>query len=267
MAEPLTSPESNMSLNPWRLTLASFYSADTYRQVYWEWKSTGIAYLLLVVALAWIWPVVRVHQQYAEWAAGDAAFFAGQLPKISIRNGAASTEVETPYLIKDRHGNLTGLIDLTGEPVSLEDSDARILLTRRHLSIRKSEREVRTFALAEVSNTDVDRARVLHWLERGKAMVAPAFYVFGVFFAWLYRLCQALLYSLVAVGITGHLKQPYLRAFRLTAVALTPVIFINLAVEMAKVNVPVWWLICFFIAMAYIIFAARAASKGQPPVL
>ena len=65
--------------------------------------------------------------------------------------------------------------------------------------------------------------------------------------------------------LNTHLS--YQTLMRLAAVALTPVILLNLLMEFLPFRIPGWWLIGTIIGLAYLIFAVKSnAESSSPPV-
>jgi hypothetical protein len=51
-----------------------------------------------------------------------------------------------------------------------------------------------------------------------------------------------------------------------TAVAITPVVLLDTLRSLAEMKIPLWWPICFAIAMAYLFFAIKANAEPAPTV-
>ena len=249
----------------------SIYSAPLYRDVGRNWKGTGFLYLLLLLALAWVPEVAGIHTQMSEAIDTAGQAFAAQVPAITISDGEVSTDVETPYFIRDpEKDKVWAIIDLTGEYTSLENTEAEVLLTRNQVLMRRSRgtiEETRTYDLSSVESFSVSGDEVSRWLEAAKSWLAILFYAFAVLFSFVYRMIQALLYAAIGLLIARSLtvELAYGTLLRLAVVALTPVIILVTIRSLASVSIPGLWLVAFAVAMGYLIFAIKANAAPAEP--
>jgi len=81
--------------------ILSFFSKALYRDVGQRWRGTGLAYLLLVLAIVWIPTMIKMQFGLAQFVDHDSAKITEQIPAITISHGKVSTNVTTPYYIKD----------------------------------------------------------------------------------------------------------------------------------------------------------------------
>src|SRR5687768_15029809 len=126
----------------------SFYSKGLYQDVGRNWRGKAFLYLLLLIAICWIPGLIQMQADLAKWVDGEGSALVQQMPRITITNGEASTDVETPYFIKDpKTGKPVIIIDLTGQFTSLKGSEAMVLLTQKQFMVRKNERETRVYDL------------------------------------------------------------------------------------------------------------------------
>lgn len=244
----------------------SFYSKSLYQDVGRRWSSTTFLYLLLLLALVWIPSMFKLQQELGRWIQQEAPALVSQIPTITITNGEVSTDVETPYFIREpEKDTVLAIIDLTGEYTSLDDSDARVLLTKDTFFMKKDERETRTYDLSGIEKFAVDENRVAGWLELLATWLPVLLYPFAVLFSFLYRIVQALLYAAIGLLFAKALKASlgYAALLRLAVVSITPVILLSTAGELAGVTIPSWWLLAFIVAMAYLFFAIKANTEPE----
>lgn len=241
----------------------SFFSALLYRDVARHWKGTGFLYLLSLLALAWIPAMVDVQAGIARAIDTEADAFVSQIPAITITRGEVSTDVETPYFIRDpKTDKLWAIIDLTGEYTSLDDTEADVLLTRRQVLMKRMRgtiEETRAFDLATVESFSVTREDVQSWLEAAKTWLAVVFYPFAVLFSFIYALIGLLIARSLKVALD------YETLLRLAVVAVTPVIILGTALSVASIRVPGLWVISFAVAMGYLTFAIKANAVPVQP--
>jgi len=250
--------------NSFQALYCSFYSAPLYRDVGRHWKGTGLLYLLLLLALVWIPEMVHFQGTLAAFVEGEGRTFADQLPTITITDGQVSTDVETPHFIRDpKTDQVWAIIDLTGEYTSLQDTDARLLLTRNQVLMSRERGtipETRVYDLSGVESFTLDGSRVLGWLEVAASWLAILCYPVALLFSFIYRIVQVLIYAAIGLLIARSVKVDldYVALMRLTAVAITPAVVASMVRSVAEVSIPVWWLLAFAIAMGYLVFAIKA---------
>ncbi len=250
----------------------SFYSKDLYRDVGQNWPGIGFLYLLLLLALAWIPPVVEMHRGFAKFAANEGQAMIQQFPKVTITRGQVSVDPPGPHYIKDlKTGNPFIIIDTSADAESLDRFPGGvILLTKTKLIARQARRnETRIYDLASVNNFSLDRTDLERWLGMAKSGLALLLYPFALLFSFLYRIIQALLYGVFGLLFAAMLKVPlgYQALVRLAAVAVTPAVILETIRALTSKRIAGWWFICFVVAMGYLFFAVKSNSEAAPPVV
>ena len=253
----------------------SFFSKSLYRDVGKHWRGTGLLYLLVVLALFWIPTMVKGHLEMSRWVAGDSKEITKQIPAITISKGQVSTDVTMPYFIKDpKTGTTIAIIDTTGQYQTLEDTDAKFLLTKSKLILSKSTMETQTYDLSGVQSFYVDRARVEGWLVTLSRWFGPVLYPLALIFSFIFRAIQILIYALVGLLFVKilHANLDYKTLMRLAAISITPVLVLDLLFGLLAVHIPGWWLLGIVIALGYLFFAVKVntepedAPQYQPPI-
>lgn len=247
----------------------SFYSQPLYQDVARNWRGTGFAYLLMLLALCWVPEMAKMQSGFSNFVRGEGAQIVRQIPAITITDGEVSTDVDTPYFIKDpEKGKVLAIIDLTGKYSSLEDNPADMLLTK-HQVFTRNNYEVRTYDLKNVKSFKLDANRVQGWLEIARTWLVPVLYPCVLLFSFVYRIVQALIYGLCGLIIAKIVKAElkYLTLLRLAVIAVTPAIILETIRSVAGFSIPFWSLLCFAIAMGYLYFAVSAAAAREtgPP--
>jgi hypothetical protein len=247
----------------------SFFSKSLYRDVAKHWRGTGLLYLAIVLALVWIPTIIKGQLSVSAWVNGDSKEITKQIPAITISKGQVSTDVTTPYFIKDpKTGTDIAIIDTTGTYTSLENTDAKFLLTKSKLITVKSATETQTYDLASVQSFYVDRARVEGWLAAAKLWFVPVLYPLAVLFSFIFRAIQILIYAAIGLLFARilHANLTYKTLMRLSAIAITPVLVLNLLFEFVPLHIPRWSLLGIVIALVYLFFAVKvnAAAEDVP---
>lgn len=252
----------------------SFYSSELYQDVGRNWKGAGLGYLFLAMAILQLPMAAKIHVGFSKWVATGASQVVDRIPQITIRNGEVSTNVETPYYIPQppeeasrvSAAQYLAVIDLTGKYKTLEDVSTDVLLTRHSVTMR-NQREVRTYDLSQVESFSMDSARVRGWLDSARFVVAPLFYGFVLLFSFLYRVVQVALYAAVGIAFARSLNAAleYPALMRLAAVAVTPAMILNEAVDLTQLRIPMWSLLCLAMAMGYLYFGVKSAVSPAAP--
>jgi hypothetical protein len=245
--------------------ILSFFSKSLYQDVARQWRGTGLAYLLLVLALVWIPTVVRGHLGFARFVDNDAKGITEQIPAITITNGEVSTDVPTPYYIKSpKTGATLAVIDTTDNPET-SDSSVPVVLTKTKVIMHRGARETRIYDLSGIGKFSADRTTVEGWLATARQWFFPAFYPVAVLASFVFRAIQILIYALIGILFSRLLNAnlDYKTLLRLTAVAITPVMILNLLLEFVPLKIPFFLLLGIAIGLGYLFFAVKANSDSQ----
>jgi hypothetical protein len=217
--------------------------------------------------------MIQMQRGLTRFVNNEAPRITQQIPRITITKGQVSTDVATPYFIKDDEGTPLMIIDTTGQHQTLDDSPARVLLTKTKVVMR-DERQTRIYDLAPVESFEVDRTRVEGWLQMMKSWLALAAFPLLLLCSFIFRAIQVLVYAAIGLLFARMLNTnlSYKTLMRLAAVALTPVLLLNLLVEFVPFHVPLWWLLGTAIGLGYLFFAVKSnddsevTSQYQPPM-
>ncbi len=243
----------------------SFYSKEFYRDVgrYWRWVS--FFYLLILVAAAWGLSMVSVHRGVNRVADTEGVAIAGQIPPIQIRDGVATVAASQPYVITDpADQQVLAVLDTTGQITSLDETDAKLLLTEDRVMVRRNAREVRMFSLGEIADLDLDEQVALAWLDLIKRWFAVVVYPFAVAFGYLFRVVQVLIYACIGLAfnrVTGA-KLTYPGLISVSIMAVTPVVVTTTVLGLAAVSVPMASLVGFAAAMGFLYYGVKANAVG-----
>ena len=245
--------------------LLSFFSKSLYRDVGRNWRGAAFLYLLLLLAVCSIPPMVKIHLGFTEFVKKTAPGVVQQIPDITISGGEASIKEPQPYIIKDPDtGKPLIIIDTTGKYTSLNDTKATALLTKTEFIVKRNARETRIFKLSEFDKLFIDQDRINSWLEIFRKWIAIVLFPFALVFSFIYRIVQALVYALFGLlfaKATGS-SLDYDALLSLAIVAITPAVILNTVRNMLGIPIPLWWFICFVIAMGYLFFAV-AANRNE----
>ena len=252
----------------------SFFSKSLYRDVGKNWRGTGLLYLLIILALLWIPTIIKGQLATSAWVDGDSKEITKQIPPITITKGQVSTDVPMPHVIKDpKTGADIAIIDTTGTYKDLDNSDAKLLLTKSKLIVKRDEKRSETYDISGVQSFYLDHSKVEGWLALGKTWFIPVLYPLALLFSFIFRAVQILIYALVGLAFARILKAnlDFKTLMRLSAIAITPVLVLNLIFEFVPGRISWWGLLGVIVALAYLFFAVKVnaepedAPQSQPP--
>lgn len=245
-----------------QVPLLCFFSRELYRDVALRWQGVALGYLLLLLALCWIPGVMKIQRSFASFVDNEAPLLIDQIPDVNIIAGQAYVDVPQPYTIHDPEtGEALLVIDTTGTITSLEQTEARGLVTARQAMFQKSAIETRSFSFESVERYTLDQQKIYRWLDIAKFWAAPALYPFCVLGSYAYRIVQALIYAAIGLLLVSLCKGklPFETLLRLSVVAITPAIVISTLLDAAAIELPLAGLWFFLLAIGYLLFGIRAA--------
>lgn len=245
----------------------SFFSRELYADVAWRWRGIGFLYLLFLIAVSVLPLCVRLQLQLLEFARNEGPALIRQMPRFILKDGRMSTDPPGRHEIKDPDsGRLILVIDTESEMKM--DPQADVTITATHFIFwRESRREVRAHEWSRFADRTVDQATLQRWLDQGKFLAPLVFFFLVLILFYIYRILQALFYSLFGLLFASarKIKLEYPAMLRLVAVAVTPAVLLDVANDFIPGNIPLWWLICFLISMAYLSFGIHAAASQASP--
>lgn len=246
----------------------SFFSRDLYRDVGQNWKGIAAVYLVLLLAFCWIFETWVVHTKVSQFITNETPPFIEQIPEITIKDGNVSINEPVPYFINDPETNdVIAIIDTSGQYTSLDNTEAYLLLTNNKLIGRKSETETRVYDLSQIGEFFLDQAAANKFVSIFKTYFSFVFYVCAVLFSFIYRLVQVLIYGALGLLLckVAKVSLDYQTLVRLAVISITPVVILDTVLEVAGINVPLFWLICFAIALFYLYVGVRANKVQSVP--
>jgi len=112
----------------------SFYSRKLYQDVANQWGGKVFLYLLLVLALSWLFPVYQLQQSFSLMVNQLSNKIVSQIPVMTIKDGKLITPENRPYIITDpdSHVNMA-IIDTSGKYTNLQQLKTGILITKTEI--------------------------------------------------------------------------------------------------------------------------------------
>jgi len=246
--------------------LMSFFSLSFYRDVGLRWIGTGLAYLLLLLTICSIPALVKMQLSISDFISNKAPAIIYQIPSIKIVNGEASTDIAQSYQIIDPDSKkVIAIVDTTSNTISLQGTDAKILLTKTDVISKKNDVETRTYNLKIIENFSIDLKKIVIWLDMFRKFAAFFLFPFIVIGSFIYRTMQLLIYGVIGLLFAERCKTKltYKALLRLSAMAVTPPIIVGTILEIAGIKFPLLGLIFFMAAMIYLFIAVKAVSNPE----
>lgn len=244
----------------------SFFSRPFYRDVAENWRGMAFLYLLLLLGICWIPTMFKFQGYLNHYISIEAPKIIGQVPEIRIVAGKVSIAAPVPFLIKDPDtGTVLMIIDTSGETMSLDGTDARMLLARDRLVMRSGAHETRSFDLSWVEDLTITRQKLFEWAELLRRRIALFIYPLALLFSYIYRICQGLLYAFAAILLarTLGLSLSYGASLSLSLVSLTPAVIANTLYNYVDLAIPLWWMLSLALSLAYLWFAVTSNAPGM----
>lgn len=255
----------------------SFYSRELYQDAGLRWQGSGLAYLSLLLALSWVFYTMGLSSLVQGAIEKEAPALIAQMPTITVDKGELSFDIEQPHTVYVpdplKPGSQVPLlvIDTTATVRSLDDSDARMLLTKTRIYSRDAEGKVvsHDLGLQGVEHEVIERPDMQAAADAMADMAALVIYPLGLFFIFIYRLIQMLVYALFGLLMANILRyaMDYQSVMRLSCIALTPPILLDALFTLMQWQLPYWSLLSFAMAMGYLFFgisACRDADADKP---
>lgn len=248
----------------WQAFWLSFFSRQLYQSVARQWHGIGSLYLLILSALVVMPVTLEIRDGYLSFIEEDLPLYLDELPELTIQDGYASTPEDRPYIINEKGTTDPFIvIDTSGEFTSLEQTSAPVLITNDRLYIRKSDIETRSFDFSTFTDMTIDRELIDSFLSTTSKFVMPLTYVILVLFAWSWRITQAMLYALLAGWLAKKqgLTLRYSSFVRISAVALTPAMIIDMLLGILGLPLPFGGVLFVVLEVMYLRFAIQSICQ------
>ncbi len=246
--------------------ILAFYSKDLYAFIgRSEQNKSGIFYLFIMILLLWIPAMVKMQVQISNSIANDLPAFVEKLPVVTIKNGVASFDKPSPYIIKDDEtGKDMMIFDTSGKYTSLAGTDAQLLLTDTRFVYIKDKVETREYSLSKIDDFTLTHDKIYSWAAIGN-YICILLYIIIVPAILAYRAFQALIYALIGLIIQSILQTKYSfqTIFRLTILAITPAFVLNKILDLFGIDFTGWTFLCIVISIVYLYFGIKSTKDAD----
>lgn len=212
-----------------KIPVKSFHDFGFYREVALEWKGTNLLYLLVLVALCWIPPAVRLHLEFSDFAKKNAPEIIRQIPEIKFQNGRAFTYNSQPVYIKNSEtGEIIGLVD-TANRAGINDKNSQVMMFVMNsdtITIQNSYGSSRSWQISQLGldGLTMNKETIEEWIIFSARYFVMFIFPFAVFITFAFRMIQIFIYSamiLVLSGFSGAMLK-FENTFRIATIAITP---------------------------------------------
>lgn len=247
--------------NIFQAIVMSFYSKNLYRDVAMNWGGKAFLYLLLLVTL------VSIYFAFSMQVITNIAYetlytkISPQVPELTIKNGKITTPENRPYIITDPDTKYTfAIIDTSGQYTSIEQADAPLLVTQTQVISRSKPQETKIYTLPADLSQNVDPKQVNTFIEKYMGFLWIFFFIFALFIFYIYRVIQALLYSIIGKIFAVVFKVPvsYAQILQIMLVAITPVMIISTIQHAFSITLQHELSLYFLLAMLYLFYGIYA---------
>ncbi|MCI5049939.1 MAG: DUF1189 domain-containing protein [Rickettsiales bacterium] len=283
----------NKTYNSFFAIFASVYSADLYRDVATRWKGYALRYLFLLNILI-VTPTAIVgtimfdeamfsrENDYPNMAETFLAEIARQVPKMEFRHSEMRViDTERHLILVSVAGSIIPLamIDHDASETDFTEEGPPLILSKKNLYIQKASGsiEIKSWESLGVTDRYFDSIVVadlgsyaLQEFEKER----PRFMVMAGIFIWclallllfFWRVLLSLIYGVAAIGLSSMLSNrlDFITASRISAVAMTPAILIDIALALVVQDTMMWPLFAV-ITIGYITYAIRSLEPVDEP--
>ncbi len=243
----------------------SFFHQPFYRDVARYWRGLAFVHLLVLLALTGAAFMFHFKTLATVFVNEQAPAILAQIPTITIESGTVRTGVDQPYRIYRANGGpLFAVIDTTGEITSLRQTEAMLLLTRSQLMARIGAGGSRIIDLQPIEKLELTRDDIAQWLQTSLNWAPIILFPLMLFFSFCLRSVQVLIYGGIGVIAAMLWKRPlpFGATVAVGIMAMTPVILIDTLFMVFALDVPFWGTGSFVVALAYLLFGIRVATKA-----
>lgn len=243
----------------------SFYSKKLYRDIALNWGGKSFLYLLMLLTIISIYFAVSVQKIVT---IGYESFYTSvspQVPILTIKGGKINTPENRPYFIIDPETKYTyAIIDTTGRYTTIEQAKAPVLVTQTQIITQTKQNETKTYTIPADLQQKIDPQQVNGYVHKFLGFLWILFFILCVFGFYIYRLVQAVVYSLIGklFAMVCNIPLNYGQILQIAMVAITPDIIISTIQFALGININHELILYFLLAIMYL-FYGIIANKTQ----
>jgi hypothetical protein len=239
----------------------SFYSKKLYRDVAINWGGKAFLYLLLILALSWVYATYQTQHFLTHGFKLFSEKLVTQIPVMTIKNGMLSTPQNRPYLITDPDAHTTiAIIDTTGQYKTLEQTKASLLVTQTEIISQSRPNEYKINEIPKNLTMTLVPQTIKKYVQDYLHFAWILIFIAALMGSYVYRLVQVLLYSIIGkiFSVISNAQVSYGQIIQITMVAITPVIIIATILNALGVWIQHEFLLYFVLAILYMFYGIIA---------
>jgi len=264
----------------------SFFSRELYQDVFRNWSGIGFSYIFIlvlwlsIIGNLFLIPTVMLYID-------DFKQVLHQTQQIEITNGHAQISQAMPYAVYDPNNpqRLIAIIDSTGKTNPEQAAQGHYFVNGQEILIFPEQQNIQSvqtdpqsvpITLSVLSDQVLTENNFMSGLGFFVLFIIILFYIIGLVLVYLFRIFQVLIYSVLGYLLFKrkkyHPNLEYSQVLRLTAMAITPPIFIGFLESVVNrfLNMPVGIMLMlnilnFIMAMSYLYFGFRV-NRTEPPI-
>lgn len=249
----------------------TFYSASFYATAPAEGFSRAAFFFLFIIGMCAALYAGKTHAELLPFLKKDAPFYIAQIPAIKITEGHLSTVVpensvavkDPCYTIKSKDGSVKAVIDETAEDAPEKFGTVSMYITGTHVVIPEVTPE-KGISLAGIKDFTIDQSYLTTWVWRLYHWTGIVIFPFIFIWLFFYRAFEALIVSLVAVGISiaRKDKRSYGNCIALSLYAIVPSIVAGILIDIVTGQALLGFYLSLLISSAYVVFASLYGKKS-----
>lgn len=229
-----------------------------YRQIKDNSFGRSFAYLLILGLIAYCMYATIMFLGMQGMIDDLASQLSSSIPDFKLANGEFTFAGKSPFIINGGSDEVF-IIDTTGKTneAALQSATIGILITKDSV-YAKQKADIRRLDLRETKGITLTKADVAAFLPRLKTILLIVM-AFGFLAALGWKLLNALLLAIIGLMINESIKTDlkFSHIFNFSIYALTLPILLELAVFLSGFRFPLFFVIYWFISIAYVIMAIK----------
>ncbi len=253
-------------MNALRAIFLGFLKPSTYADACFRWHGAGFGLLILLILLGALFLSWKTASELNDFCRNQLPQIASQVPEIRFIDGSASTPEAKRYEVVDpESGKILAVINTASEDTPADLGGAAFAFLGKHsMTVRRNALEQRSYSYDQWESftlNDEFIAKASSLAQTWSFWVISPFIFLGMLITrsvqWLFFALPISLY-MKSRQVTGDFPA----ALRLSALAMTPVILIDMILSTFSQSIPfAGW--AFMAAVILIGFAGVEFARGE----
>lgn len=239
----------------------SFFSKAFYREVGQVWKGMGMSYLLLITLILSL-PFMQVSYFMALKLTNNLQTLTAQFPVVTIQEGQVSINQPSPQLVIDPVTQKSiGIFDTNSTEEVTHDKNILFVINKNKVIINLPNMTTpKVYDLTNAKNFIYDKTAMTMIMNKIKIALVILFCMTAFLFYFIPSTFVVFFYAAVMKGI-ARIHLPYKMLCRLTAVALTPTLFLAAILHLLDKTLPYQIIVYVLLSLGYLFFAIEVNKQ------